>query len=428
MSKSTKTLWTREAIQQFLDEVQPGYQYIELPHGLTTNGKNRPQINQLIFEGIEGKSLLDIGSCFGGFCIGAMRNGAKKAVGIELSRHRIRAAETMAEMVGVKAEFRFEDIERYRFDEKFDVTICLDVLHHLRNPFKVIQELVAATDGRLVLEIAAAGGHDRRKFRIGPVLGSFLSRLPAMLVAPYNPHGRRQTYFFTRNAMRTILAEHRRVFQSVKIIDSEFKNRFIVVADKLKIDRMVVFAGLTSSGKSTFRSKWLEGEFAGTLSSVDVDQAFFTGAQRIGKNPLEAYLPTNHVAEWVYHYDISRKETLNTYSFDRDVATDPMTLAKELEVVLICPDMKALQAQLEQSELFKEPHKQRKKHLRLKALYRDVEWLRSIHHDYINFCESDCRGKVTYLVYSGNVGNHELKKTRNASEAKRIISKIYPGY
>ena len=419
--------WSKESIEEFLAREKPRYQKISLPHGLSTGGYDRPQIKSIALDDIRGKTLLDVGSCYGGFCIEALQRGASKAVGIELSRKRIQAARTLADMLGLSPDYRFEDIESLELDETFDVTICLDVLHHLRDPIGVLRKLSEITNERLILEVASAGRHDRRKLGIGPIRGHFLSSTPAMLVGPYNPHSLRQTYFFTRSAMKTILGEHRRIFRTVNIIDSEFKDRFIAVAEKIRINRMVLICGLTSSGKSTFRDSFVNGEFSGKIKPVEMNGTVLTGANRISKKPLDSIFPAARCDRVVYHYDISRKETLSTYSYDRDVATDVMALAEELDIVLIAPTLESLQKQLAASELSGSRFRTSKKHLRLQELYNDPVWVESMYRDFIDFCSIACRGKLNFMIYHEISDKRQLTSTESASKAKKLIHEIYLG-
>ena len=425
MAGETQTKWSQEQVKAFLELEKPGYQKIQLPYGLSTNGHDRPQIKELAFNDVQGKSVLDIGSCFGGFCIEALQRGASRATGIELSRKRIKAAKTMADMLGLNADFRFEDIEKNEITQKSDITLCLDVLHHLRNPFSVLRKLTDITNEKLVLEVASAGTHDRKKFKIGMIFGSMISRIQAILVGPYNPHGRRQTYFFTKSAMKTILGSHRKVFHKVNIIDFEFKGRFIVVAEKMRINRMVLICGLTSSGKSTFREMYLKGDFSGQIAPVDKKETIFIGAQAIGKYPLDQTFPHNICENLVYHYDISRKETLDTYSFDRDVSTDLITLVSELDVAIVAPDIASLRQQLQNSELNKPEKKHRKKHVELSQLYQDPEWVEQIYCDFIDFCAEACTGKINFNIYCGPANDKKLISVKGQEKAKALIRKIY---
>ena len=233
-TKSKK--WTKEAIEQFLRDEKPDYQRIELPYGLATNGHDRQRMKDLALRDVEGKSVLDVGSLSGAFCIEALKRGASRAVGIELSRKRIDWAQTIADILDLSPEYVRGDIEAQHFDEKFDVILCLNILHHLLNPIGTIRTLCEIVRQRLVIEFASLGVHDRRKYGLGPITGYILSQNQTLFVGPYDPEHLRQTYFFTVKSLKHILEHHMRRFYRVSYLESEFKNRFIVIADKLQID------------------------------------------------------------------------------------------------------------------------------------------------------------------------------------------------
>jgi SAM-dependent methyltransferase len=424
MMNPSKKLWTRETILEFLERERPGYQKILLPHGLETGGVDRPQIKEIAFDNIRGKSLLDIGSCYGGFCVDALQRGASKAVGIELSRRRIQAAQTIAEILDLHPDYRLEDVERLRIGETFDVTICLDVLHHLRDPLGVLRQLADVTNERLILEVASAGAHDRKKLKIGSFRGRLLASMPAVLVGPYNPNILRQTFFFTESAMKTILGEHRRIFHTVRVVKSQFKERFIVVADKLRIKRMVLVCGLTSSGKSTFIETLQKSNYAKQLTQIH-PQSIRVGANGITRRPLSQIFPTTQCDSVIYHYDLSRKETLNTYSYDRDIATDIVSLSANIDVVIVAPKLPILQQQLRTSELSRPSDRIRKKHLQLEELYEDKHWVCSMYCDFIDFCSTSCRGITRFTIYTGGSGEQHLLSVKGAEEAKAIMREIY---
>ena len=107
-----KTRWTEDMVRRFLDNEQLGYQKIALPFGLSTPGHERSATCDAIFGGdLEGKSVLDVGSHLGYFCIEALRRGACRAVGWEIDPEHVRQARTIADMVDSSAEYYERDIE-----------------------------------------------------------------------------------------------------------------------------------------------------------------------------------------------------------------------------------------------------------------------------------------------------------------------------
>lgn len=178
-----RRLWTKEEIQNFLDKEDPHYQKIQLPFGLATRGRDRKQTSNLIFTQIAGKTVLDVGCCLGYFCLEALAHGALRAVGWDLNADRVRQGRVIAEILGSSAEYHQCNIEEIVPRETFDTVICLNVLHHVRNPLQTLEKLVQLTRETLVLELASLGTPDRRKAGLSRWQGWVLRRLPIILVA-----------------------------------------------------------------------------------------------------------------------------------------------------------------------------------------------------------------------------------------------------
>ncbi len=77
--------------------------------------------------------VLDIGCGFGLFSLYfAMRQGKRRVYGFDINERRINLANHTASKLGVQnAYFRVGDATSYRFDDKFDAVIALDILHHI---------------------------------------------------------------------------------------------------------------------------------------------------------------------------------------------------------------------------------------------------------------------------------------------------------
>ena len=138
--------WGRDRIVAALKENTFGYQNISLPYGLETGGVNRSPAAELIFkEKLDGKSVFDLGCNHGYFCFFAEEHGATRVLGVDISSEHLRKARLLAEMRGSKATFERFDIEAGAIPGQFDYVLCLNVLHHLRNPLAALEKLIAAT-------------------------------------------------------------------------------------------------------------------------------------------------------------------------------------------------------------------------------------------------------------------------------------------
>src|SRR5438552_3131964 len=73
MGQAAASAWPRDRIERFLAEEKLKYQKIDLPFGLSTAGNDRKRMFEIAFEGdLTGKSVLDVGSYLGAFCIEAI--------------------------------------------------------------------------------------------------------------------------------------------------------------------------------------------------------------------------------------------------------------------------------------------------------------------------------------------------------------------
>ena len=88
----------------------------------------------------------------------------------------------------------------------------------------------------------------------------------------------------------------------------------------------------------------------------------------------------------IYHYDLARKENLNTYSYDRDVACDIISTAKKIDLIVVCPPLVALQKQLYEAEIVLPKGREKSsKHERLLQLYKNEQWVTNMYCDWIEF-------------------------------------------
>ena len=147
--------WSKEQIIAMLDENSFSYQNVPLPHGLETGGHDRSDTARAIFgEDVAGKSVFDLGCKYGYFCFAAEESGAVKIRGVDIEPENIRKSRLLAQSRGSIAQFERLDIEKQEIQDRYDYVLCLNVLHHLRNPLAVLEKLIAATRQKLVLEVA----------------------------------------------------------------------------------------------------------------------------------------------------------------------------------------------------------------------------------------------------------------------------------
>lgn len=245
---------------------------------------------------MSGKSVFDLGCRNGYFCFEAERRGASPVVGGELDPNSLAKCEMLAEVLGSKAQFLKFDIERDPMPGRFDFVLCLNVLHHLRNPFSTLEKLIDATRETLVLEVASLTPKDRRESMASRLLGGLLNRLPILYLGGAgkgNKSGR--SYFITESALETMLNKHRRDIAKVEIshVDDGKRGRFLAIAHKRRIGHLFLVVGTNAVGKSTLVASLLRGENRQLAEQMGIDLSMDWRHQRYNKLPqtAEAVVP-----------------------------------------------------------------------------------------------------------------------------------------
>lgn len=139
--------------------------------GVKTQGRDLSQ-EKLQFiqlpEDLTGKTVLDLGAWDGYFSFEAERRGAKRVLAIDTiawqndllwnpevkshQKHTKKAGFDFAhKFFNSKVESKIMDIEKLEV-EPFDVVLCLGILYHLKDPYKMIRDVAKITRERLILE------------------------------------------------------------------------------------------------------------------------------------------------------------------------------------------------------------------------------------------------------------------------------------
>ncbi|WP_161957343.1 class I SAM-dependent methyltransferase [Aestuariivirga litoralis] len=413
--------WSKAEIEAFLAAEDLKYQKITLPHGLSTPGADRKEVCEIAFAGgITGKTVLDIGSYLGYFCFEALERGAAAATGLEVDPGKLRQARTLAEIKGLNAEFVMDDIETKALDRRYDIVLCLNVLHHLFNPIGVLHKLAEATRDRLVLEVASLNPRDARKLGVGALTRQLIGKLPVVFIGrgvpSFKSQGEVQKYFFTPAAVLRILGSQRALFSRIEIVPSSHKQRFIVVATRRRIGTLVIVSGPTSSGKSTFLKRIGDGqlppELAAELPSSSRNWPM-TGAGQLLQTQHTATpsLPPHDLEGAVLHYDFLRPFATGCQEYPRDQALDLIACAEKVVVVVLKPDMERLSRQLHDNEIAVKPDKgllyklaskaglrRKKRHRQLAQLYAQAGWVDGWYGRWNDFIRSTAPGAKVITV------------------------------
>jgi len=221
---------TPEVLQAILAGEKFVYQRMPLPFGLATQGEDRAETANLIFEeDLGGASVLDIGCCYGYFCYEAKRRNAGRVVGLEVDADRFRQARKLQEVYRHRIELQNDSFTSILAEESFDYVLLLNVIHHLKNPASTLRTIAPSVRRRFIVEFPTF--LDRRFRKSLPrLLPRLLNRLPLIGVASLEKTD--QTYVFSKEAIRRILMDHDRLYASVRFIQSPIEGRLIAVCSK----------------------------------------------------------------------------------------------------------------------------------------------------------------------------------------------------
>ena len=369
------TTWSEEQVKKMLQKEEFGYQKIELPYGLSTGGTDRSATSRKIFpDDMTGKSVLDLGCKLGYFCFEAIKRGADRVVGIDVDPGSVRKARMLADCLGVKASFKLLDIEEDPLEENFDYVLCLNLLHHLKNPISALDKLISITRERLVLEVAALGQHDRKKVKVSRLRSFFLNRSPVIFVSRNGTSGSRrvQKFFITASAIENLLLHQRKMFALVEIFPSVHKDRCISIAYKRRIGKLLIVTGPTSAGKSTLIEMLKNNEAPEVAERVGIGDSsvWASSTSRQLKKLTEPF-----IEKLIFHYDFLRPHLRSAKVHKRDEALDILGTAEHITFLTIWCPPEILRRQLHQGEILPKTKRGvfrgKKRHLKILKEYED---------------------------------------------------------
>ncbi len=388
MGQVFETKWSKQEVQKMLEAEELSYQAIELPYGLSTGGKDRSwTCNKIFPQDMSGKSVLDIGTKYGYFCFEALKRGAKRVVGIDVNPEDIRKARLLAECLGAEVEFLNFDIEKEELQEKFDYVLCLNLLHHLKNPSGFLDKVIDLTKERLVLEIASLYRHHHKKLGMSFIQRHFLKNLPIIFVDRNGMSGgsHSQKFFINIPAVENLLLQHRKMFERVESFDSEFgQGRFISIGHKRQIKKLVIVAGPTSVGKSTLIEELMNHSVPDIAQTLGIEKGAtmaFAGANSIARQF------NGNVDTFLFHYDIVRPFRRSAKTHERDEALDILDTAEDITVLTLWTPPDILRQQFEKSKILNRGKiKKNERRWKIFQDYADKNKISEFYNGWLKFC------------------------------------------
>ena len=375
------------------------YQKIELPHGRSVGVRDRSSTASAIFpEDLTGKSVLDIGCNYGYFCFEAKKRGASRVLGTDVDIDGLRRARLLADCLGLDVEFALHDVEKQPFTETFDYVLCLNVLHHLSNPLGVLGRLSDLAKERLVLEVATLGPHDGKILRLSFLSRFFLNRFPIIYVPPaeIEPNRSVKNYYLTPKAMEHLLLWQRRVFASVRSFRSDYKERFLTIAERRKVGHMLVLAGPTASGKRTTAKRLASGEIPELADILGVADNPSTFGEPMRDKAFRQGGPAA-TDRMIVRYDLLRPRFTFLHGIERDPVLDVLKTAQRATFVTIFAPPDKLREQL----LSADRGKLSKRHKRMYEHYKRAVGLEEDYQRWFDYTERFEGDHYVILPYGG---------------------------
>ncbi len=182
-------MYSREEILNMVQRNQEFfYQPFEFPYDIKVGGHvdSFEKLRRLRFPSdFEGGSVLDIGCnlCF--YLHEARRRGAGRLVGIESSPRILELAKEIDQNVfesGLELkQLSYPNDDVMLGDEVFDYGLLMAVLHHLGQPYRVLERLAARVRRLLILEIVIAPGGGQRRFMLREQYGDLVPSEPCLI-------------------------------------------------------------------------------------------------------------------------------------------------------------------------------------------------------------------------------------------------------
>lgn len=212
-----------EDVKKFLNETEfNGYQSIELPYGLKTPGMDRSKSADFVFKyPIKNKSVLDVGCKYGYFCNEALRRGAKRVTGIEISNENVKIARKIVELWNRNIEIQLKDFLDFNSSEKYDIVLFLNVLHHIVSPTLALKEISEIAKELAIVEFSTIFDRHTGFSKIQKFFLNFLfKKTPFAFVGSRRYH---RIWYFSKASFINLVVNQLELFRKVEFIKSPRK-------------------------------------------------------------------------------------------------------------------------------------------------------------------------------------------------------------
>jgi SAM-dependent methyltransferase len=340
--------------------------------------------------------VLDIGCNLGYFCIEALRRNAASATGIDPDTTTIGQAREIARLSGLAPDYICGDFEDWDWQGRgFDTVLCLNVLHHLYDPVGAIRKMIGLARRRIVIEFARPTAWDLFKRSGNPLLAAASSSPVIVLGDPSKKHPMSRSFLFTGKAMEVLFNGHTELFEPLILRPSPFKGRQVAVADRRRFRHLVVIAGPTSSGKSTFIERLRSDRSLRSRFGLGNSDLVFALDQK-------TELPTGPLQDVVLHYDLLRPYRRSIKTYARDPRCDFFEGADQITVVTLMSPRDVLRRRLGANAVgtLRRSPRLGERHRELYDRYGDPDFLHGWYEQWFAFCDrfADRMGENLLLI------------------------------
>ncbi|MFC1621737.1 class I SAM-dependent methyltransferase [Candidatus Omnitrophota bacterium] len=150
----------REEILRKIEELSPWGQKMRLIDDIYTPGALDTEhrwdfIKNFYPREMEGLRVLDLGCNAGFFSFKAGELGSDYVLGVDFE-HYVKQANFIKEIKKIRnVNFKVDSLYRLNYTHKFDLTLCLGVLYHLKYPFFALKKISDCTSTMLLIETEA---------------------------------------------------------------------------------------------------------------------------------------------------------------------------------------------------------------------------------------------------------------------------------
>jgi len=99
-------------------------------------------------------NVLDAGCGIGLYSFEIAKRGFN-VTGIDIEKEKINTAKEISEKAGIKINFLCDNLMKIKLKDKFDIIVCSEVLEHIKNDKKVINNLskLLTKDGKIIITV-----------------------------------------------------------------------------------------------------------------------------------------------------------------------------------------------------------------------------------------------------------------------------------